>query len=164
MKSWNIEMKSRDEFRPKEPAPRGFEVHKVDPCCPDLNRLMHHLVGTPWKWGGREGWGCDQWAEYTANPAMETWIAYLDNITAGYAELVTQEDGSQRIMTFGLRQEFIGRGIGGCFLSDMIRRCWDRGANRVWLNTCSNDHPHALKNYQARGFTIFEEKIKPDNR
>ena len=29
------------------------------------------------------------------------------------------------------------------------------GAQRVWVHTCSLDHPHALANYQARGFRIF---------
>jgi hypothetical protein len=27
---------------------------------------------------------------------------------------------------------------------------------RVWLHTCSLDHPAALANYQARGFRIFD--------
>jgi hypothetical protein len=26
---------------------------------------------------------------------------------------------------------------------------------RVWLHTCTKDHPHALSNYQARGFQVF---------
>jgi hypothetical protein len=29
------------------------------------------------------------------------------------------------------------------------------GAQRVWVHTCTLDHPQALPNYLARGFQIF---------
>jgi hypothetical protein len=29
-------------------------------------------------------------------------------------------------------------------------------AHRVWLHTCSLDHPAALPNYMKRGFTLFK--------
>ena len=38
--------------------------------------------------------------------------------------------------------------------------------NKVWVHTCTLDHPNALKNYLARGMTIFKtEKIffNPEN-
>jgi hypothetical protein len=38
--------------------------------------------------------------------------------------------------------------------------------NKVWVHTCTLDHPNALKNYLARGMTIFRtEKIffNPEN-
>ena len=43
-----------------------------------------------------------------------------------------------------------------------ITRAWDMSAKRVWVHTCSLDHPRALPNYQARGFRIFlvEEKFE----
>ena len=30
---------------------------------------------------------------------------------------------------------------------------------RVWVHTCSLGHPSALKNYQARGFTIYKTEV-----
>jgi len=33
------------------------------------------------------------------------------------------------------------------------------GASRVWLHTCTLDHPSALANYKARGFRIFKEVV-----
>jgi hypothetical protein len=29
----------------------------------------------------------------------------------------------------------------------------------VWLHTCSLDGPHALANYRARGFEVYDEKV-----
>ena len=39
---------------------------------------------------------------------------------------------------------------------------WEVAGRRVWVHTCSLDHPSALANYQARGFRIFdvEEKLE----
>lgn len=57
---------------------------------------------------------------------------------------------------------FIGKGLGGALLTAAIERGWDMGARRVWVHTCSLDHPRALPNYYARGFRVFlvEEKFE----
>jgi len=52
-------------------------------------------------------------------------------------------------------------------LTCVIEQAWKRGPNRVWLHTCSDDHPAALANYRARGFRLFRCEVedrpaKPD--
>jgi hypothetical protein len=32
------------------------------------------------------------------------------------------------------------------------------GAARVWLHTCTLDHPQALSNYEARGMRRFKQE------
>lgn len=59
------------------------------------------------------------------------------------------------IDSFGLLPAFIGRGLGGAFLSAGLRIIWDLPIRRVWLHTSSRDHPIAMRNYLARGFTPF---------
>ena len=51
-----------------------------------------------------------------------------------------------------------GKGLGGLLLTEAIRRAWDFGASRVWVQTCTQDAPTALPNYLARGFRIFKEE------
>jgi GNAT superfamily N-acetyltransferase len=54
----------------------------------------------------------------------------------------------------------IGKGIGGGMLSLAVREAWKiKGTQRVWLHTCSEDHPHALANYQKRGFRLFKTEV-----
>jgi hypothetical protein len=31
---------------------------------------------------------------------------------------------------------------------------------RVWVHTCTLDHPSALKNYQARGFSLYKTETQ----
>ena len=69
-------------------------------------------------------------------------------------------DGVVEIAYFGLLPEFIGRGAGRSLLAAAINRAWSwRGTTtRVWLHTCSLDHPRALPNYLAAGFRVVREE------
>jgi GNAT superfamily N-acetyltransferase len=87
---------------------------------------------------------------------VETWVAYLAGTPAGYFELEAQAEGNVEITYFGLLPQFIGRGLGGPLLTATVERAWAMGARRVWVHTCSLDHPSALPGYQARGFRVFE--------
>ena len=77
---------------------------------------------------------------------------------AGFAELERATDGSVEIVYFGLLPEFIGRRVGRPFLEAIVGRAWDGGTTRVWLHTCTLDHPRALTNYLAGGFRVVREE------
>ena len=61
------------------------------------------------------------------------------------------------IAYFGLLPKFIGKGLGGGFLSYAVEKAWEFKKKRIWVHTCNYDHPNALKNYKARGFEIYKE-------
>ena len=68
-------------------------------------------------------------------------------------------DSEVEIVQFGLAPAFIGKGFGGYFLTRMLEAAWQvQGTRRVWLHTCTLDHPHALANYKARGMEVFKEE------
>ena len=37
-----------------------------------------------------------------------------------------------------------------------VERAWELATDRVWVHTCTLDHPSALPNYRARGFRIYD--------
>ena len=82
-------------------------------------------------------------------------MASVSGTPAGYFELETQAGGNAEIAYFDLLPQFIGRGLGGALLTATVERAWAIGASRVWVHTCSLDHPNALPGYQARGFRVF---------
>jgi len=92
---------------------------------------------------------------YLDRPELETWVAYVSGSPAGYFELERQAENNVELASFGLMPGFVGMGLGGALLTAAIARAWDMGAARVWVHTCDLDHPHALANYQARGFAVF---------
>ena len=60
------------------------------------------------------------------------------------------------IAYFGLVPAAIGRGLGRALLTAAVDAAWSLKPvpSRVWLHTCTLDHPAALRNYLARGFQV----------
>ena len=100
---------------------------------------------------------------YAHRDGLETWVAYVGGTPAGYFEIEKNAPGDVHIWNFGLLPQFIGQGLGGHLLTSAVERAWAWGATKVWLRTCSHDHPHALKNYLARGFHIVQTAQSPPN-
>lgn len=149
-----LEMLSPDELNPKPLTTPGLEIRRVQHPLPEFNRFLYASVGGDWFWTDRLAWNYQRWLEWLDRPTLETWVAYVDDTPAGYFELDKQPDGAVEIAYFGLIPAFVGRGLGGQLLSVAIQRAWELYATRVWLHTCTLDHPNALDNYQARGFRV----------
>jgi ribosomal protein S18 acetylase RimI-like enzyme len=146
------------DLRPA-PQPGGrLCVVQAEIPSPELNRFLYTTVGGPWYWIDRLGWDLGQWQAYVERPELETWLLLVSGTPAGYVELEAQPDGNVELAYFGLLPRFIGRGLGGYLLTEGVRRAWARHTRRVWVHTCSLDAPHALANYQARGFRIYAQQ------
>jgi prephenate dehydrogenase len=130
----------------------------VDSCPPSLYRYLYREVGRPWHWLDRLPWPDDRIRAHTASPNVEIWLLSYDTIPAGFAELERGADGSVEIVYFGLLPDFIGRGVGRAFLDAVVARAWDGGTTRVWLHTCTLDHPRALPRYLSGGFRVVREE------
>ncbi len=150
-----LEMKSPGELRPKRSDRSDVALVPVPRPMPELNRFFYTAVGGDWYWIDRLSWSWQRWLAYLDRPELETWMLTVAGIPAGYFELESQADGDIEVAYFGLLPSFIGQGLGGHLLTAAIERAWQRGARRVWLHTCSLDHPQALANYQARGLRVY---------
>ena len=147
------------EMRECPPSPTdeaNFDLVRIEIPTPDLNRFLYASVGADWSWYERLPWTQSQWLTYLEGD-VETWIAYVRGAPAGYFELERQDGGDVEIAYFGLVPAFIGHGHGRALLAQSIARAWSiEGTQRVWLHTCTLDHPQALPNYLAAGFEIYK--------
>jgi len=124
-----------------------------------VNKMLYGLIGENYQWNDKTKWTSDMWREFAESDSLRTWIAYHCGSIAGYFELKHIDSVTTEIAYFGLAQKFIGRGFGGALLSKAVTEAWGWGSTeRITLNTCTLDHPHALSNYKARGFSVYEEK------
>lgn len=135
--------------------PDGATLSRAEIPCPELNRFLYTAVGGDFHWIDRLGWTYVDWMAYLDRPELETWLLAVRGTIAGYFELEEQDARSVQIKYFGLLPAFVGRGLGGWLLTAAVERAFARGARRVWLHTCTLDHPHAARNYEARGFVRF---------
>lgn len=156
--TYYLEMLDPRELRPKG-SPRGdLALVRIAPPVPELNRFFYTAVGGAWWWHDRLPWTYRHWLDYLERPELQTWMLSAAGIPAGYFELEAQADASVEVAYFGLLPGFIGAGLGGHLLTCAIERGFAMGARRVWLHTCTLDHPQALANYQARGMRLFKEE------
>lgn len=134
-----------------------LSVRRCEVPNPALNRFLYVAVGSDWLWHGRRPWTWQQWEETISQPGYDTWIGYHRGSPAGYFEIDATNEHTVEIQYFGLLPPFVGLGLGGDFLSACVHAAWARPAtHKVWLHTCSYDHPRALNNYLARGFEIVD--------
>ena len=78
----------------------------------------------------------------------------IEGSIAGYYELQKKAENIE-IAYFGLTPEFFGRGLGGALLTNAIEHAFAWDGKRVWVHTCTLDHPAALPNYLARGMHVY---------
>lgn len=150
-----LEMTSRSQLRAKTHQDPHFRVIQKSVKRGELNRFLYILVGEPWQWRDKLSWDQAAWKKYAEDEALLTFIAYYKTSTAGYFELISRDSGVE-IAYFGLAPEFIGRGLGGSLLTCALKAAWDLNPERVWVHTCSLDHPAALNNYLARGMVAYK--------
>ena len=135
---------------------RRLDVRRAEVPCPEMNRLLYVAVGSGWWWYSRLSWSKERWTAWVERPEVETWIGYLAGTPVGYFELEAQPGPAVELVYFGLLPTFIGQGLGTELLAAAVERAWALAPKRVWVHTCTLDHPRALPNYQARGFRIYD--------
>lgn len=150
-----LEMTSREQIVPLM-AEQRLDVRRAGIPSPELNRFLYATVGADWSWHERLVWDRERWMLWLDRPEVETWIGYLDGTPAGYFELEAQTGGAVEIVYFGLLPAFIGRGLGPELLDAAVQRAWSLAKGRIWVHTCTLDHPRALVSYQDRGFRVYD--------
>jgi len=151
-------MCSAAELKPRLSVDPRFVIREAVVRQWPVNRFLYAFVGGPWEWTDKQWWSDEQWRNYVQADSLRTFLALFEGSVAGYYELRRDEINDVEIVYFGLAPEFIGRGFGGVLLTDALQRAWAWDARRVWVHTCTRDHPAAVKNYQARGMVVYDIK------
>ncbi len=133
-------------------------VKKTNPDF-QLNKFFYKQVGKKHRWVDRLSWSDEKWIKYISNKNLDTYLITEKEDLVGFFELLYNPELKEtEISYFGLLEEYIGKGIGGFALSEAIKKSFEKNIKRVWLHTCTLDHPNALKNYIARGMKVFRKE------
>jgi GNAT superfamily N-acetyltransferase len=151
-----LEMRSAHDLKPKPSNDPRFSIREATVRQWQFNRFLYLFVGGPWDWHDKRDWIDDQWRAYVESDNLRTFGAYYDGSPAGYYELKIDAAQDVEIAYFGLTPAFYGRGFGAALLSNALEEAWRMTAKRVWVHTCTLDHPAAVRNYQARGMKVYK--------
>lgn len=159
-----LQMTEAAQLRPAADV-AGLEVVRLDDSSRHVARVrrLHDAIATPHLWSSlrrsEEGW-----QRPLTDPNRSHWVATVDDTDIGWGSLAVEHDGDVELRSFGVVPQVVGRGYGGAFLTQLVRGAWrlaaGSGSQRVWLHTSSWDHPNALANYLARGFTVHRLELQ----
>jgi len=160
-----LEMRQRPPLRPA-PTSR-LKLIRWERPAPAKYRALFRRVGAPWLWFSRLVMDDTQLTRIIHDPDV-TVFAAIDpsRIEVGMLELDFREPGQTEIGYFGLVPELAGQGHGRWLMAEALMHAWRRDTTRVWVHTCTLDHPSALNFYRAQGFTAIARTIEtfPDPR
>ena len=141
------------------PAPRdGLEVIREPDPTVAFYRALYDAVGKEFHWLSRRKMSDEALSALLADPCTEMNVLYVDGTPAGFAELDLRRPDDIELVQFGLTREYMGQGLGKWFLQQVIESVWRREPRRLWLHTCTLDHPAALPNYIKAGFCVYKEE------
>lgn len=139
----------------------AFRIEQLQRPTLRFYRYLYDAVGSEWTWVVRRFTPDATLQAELDDPAVEIHVLTEGGVPAGYGELDRRRADEVQIAYFGLVPEAVGRGLGRWFLEQITARAWRTAPARVWLHTCDLDHPRALANYEAVGFTIVDARREP---
>jgi GNAT superfamily N-acetyltransferase len=144
----------------------GLSVRSVRSPSLDWYRNLYRRVGERWLWFSRSVMDDRALAARLAAPATEILALDRDDDTIGFAELDRSVEGEIEIAMFGVAPEATGTGAARFLMDEALALVWAPGTKRVWLHTCTFDHPAAIPFYRRAGFTPykFAIEVSPDPR
>jgi GNAT superfamily N-acetyltransferase len=147
------------------PAPRpdlagAWTLRRVEMPPLDWFRDLYRRVGEEWLWFTRIRMPDAELAARLHSPQLEVYAMVDDNSDEGLLELDFREPGQCEIGMFGVTAKLVGTGAGRWLMNRTLEIAWSRPVTRVWLHTCSFDHPAALAFYQRSGIRACRRQVE----
>lgn len=157
---------------PERPAPRplpdsALSLVRWERPSLDRYRLLFRRVGAPWLWFSRLVMADERLESILYDAAVEIFaVTHPNDGEIGLLELDFRTAATCELSFFGLAPSATGKGHGRWLMAQALERAWRPDVTRVWVHTCTLDHPSALGFYRAHGFVPYARAVEtfPDPR
>lgn len=133
--------------------PESVTLRPADPGDLEAYRAVYAAVGRDLLWFSRLFLADEALAGILGDPGYEALVLLRDGRPIGMLDLDFREAGACELAFFGLVPTEVGTGLGAALMDEALRRAWARPIERLWVHTCTFDHPAALGFYVRSGFT-----------
>jgi GNAT superfamily N-acetyltransferase len=148
------------------PAPRvvpprpELSLRRLGAADTTLYKQVFRVIGERWLWFSRLGLDDAALARIIGNPAVEAYALTRDGAPAGLLELDFRQQGEAELKFFGVYETEIGTGAGRWLMDRALDMAWARPIRRLWVHTCTLDHPGAIGFYRRSGFTPYRSALE----
>lgn len=155
----SLEMLARPRPAPMPESP--LRLVRWERPAIERYRALFRRVGGPWLWFSRLVMADDALAAILHDDAIRIW-AVVDRagIEVGMLELDFRTAGQCELSYFGLIPELAGKGHGRWLMAHALAMAWGKDVTRVWVHTCTLDHPGALGFYRRSGFVPYRRTVE----
>ena len=142
------------------PIPPHSQIALIRADDPPVHfyKYLYTTVGADYIWVNRLKMSDEDLCEIIHDPAVELYVLYVNGCPAGFAELDFRKMPEVELAFMGLTPETIGQGFGRYLLTQAISLAWLHAPKRLFVQTCTLDHPRALGLYQRCGFVPFAQE------
>lgn len=154
-----LEMTARPELRPAHGA-EAFTLERMGASDTERFRALFREIGRDIMWFSRLIMPEEQLAAIIGHDSVECFALVQGGRDIGLLELDFREAGQCELSFFGVVPSAVGGGAGRFLMNEALRRGWDRPISRMWVHTCSFDHPKALPFYQRSGFRPYQVMVE----
>ena len=155
-----LEINSLRDLKEGNNPSEDYTLNLIDPINFQLNKFFYKNIGKKHKWIDRLSWSEEKWINYVSLDNVQTYVLKFKDDLVGFFELINHSDKNEtEIAYFGILEEYQNKKLGSYLLTEAIKKSFKNNVNRVWVHTCTLDHKNALKNYLARGMTIYKKEI-----
>jgi GNAT superfamily N-acetyltransferase len=135
----------------------GFSVHRAEHAGLDWYRRLFRAIGEDWLWFSRLRMSDAELAAILHDPAVDLLVLDGDR---GLIELDRRRFPEIEIVFCGVAAGMIGKGAGRVLIEQAIEVAFSYRPERLWLHTCTLDHPRALDFYRKAGFVPYRRGIE----
>ncbi len=154
-----LEINSLRDLKEGNKSSEDYSLNLIDPVNFQLNKFFYKNIGKKHKWIDRLSWSEEKWINYVSSENVQTYVLKFKDDLVGFFELINHSDKNEtEIAYFGILEEYQNKKLGSYLLTEAIKKSFKNNVNRVWVHTCTLDHKNALKNYLARGMTIYKKE------
>jgi GNAT superfamily N-acetyltransferase len=149
-----------------EPPPASPPTHAVFAVRHVANptvawfRALYSRIGQDWLWFSATVMPDERLAAYISQPTVEILALTKDGEDTGLAEIDFSKEGEAEIVTFGVIGEATGTGAARHLMGHTLASAFRPDIGRLWLHTCTFDHPAAVRFYLRSGFRAWKFAIE----
>jgi GNAT superfamily N-acetyltransferase len=123
-------------------------------------RELYARIGAEWLWFSRLLMPVPALEAIIQHADVEVYALEAAGRDEGLLELDFRERGECELAFYGLASALLGQGAGRWLMNRALERAWARPIRRLWVHTCTNDHPGALAFYLRSGFRAYARRVE----